>query len=1009
MLYRFHEFELDPKRFQLRRGGDPVPIPRQVFDLILFLVRNHERPVTRIELVSHVWGGRAISDASLSRCLFLARKALGDNPRQHRFIKTIHARGYWFVAPVEVVVEGGGGSSGSAGHGGGWPFVGREREVAIAGDAIRDVVLGARRALLVVGEPGIGKSRLITEVARSAAREGLFVASGSCGEVAGSSPSRGWTQVLESLWSYFGALVGGPAVVEGLARFGVAGAREAMVGYSSSLEDDVAFERARALDACSSFVRSCCRVLPTAILIDDLHRADDTSLDLLSLVISDAVDHELLVVGSARDPDPGRGTLPPKIVELSTNSSVTVLPLSRFGIGDVGRFVSQVDGGRLRSESEALLERSGGNPFYLSQIVSFLQASGEGAPDRRPLPPTVRELVLAHLGILDAELFAAIRMASVIGREFSQSLLSTVLGMEAEPVESFLEAAAGRGIVEFSVDDTCRFGHVLVQEALYSTLSRGEKGEAHLRVARALESALNGAAGTADASAIAHHRCAALPHGELDAAIDASVEAARLAYGGFALDRASEHCRLALSLLERRGRRDPERELQIRLELSKAQLASGLREEGRACLVEATRLAAGLEAGDSVAAIALSIAPGFLSIETGVVDEFLVERLTTALEIEALDPSLRARLTARLALALYWSPDRSRSKSLLAKAAGLAVGANDSRVEAIVSVYRTAATWEPQTFRERCRDLAELREAASASNDRSVELLGAVLRVTTLIESGDLSEADRGIAQLSRLVDDSGDPLARWYPIAMGAMRCLLAGRYAEAVQEVEKYSQLANRFGDANVDQTALMQLGEVAWQTGRAESVVESVRVQADRVRATPEWRCALSLVLALAHRESASLAEARSVLSELSLLTERINGSVGWAALAMATTLVRDESLSTQLYDWGVGIDSETIVGGYGMLCWGSRDFFLGVLAGTCGELGESERRLAAAVDANTRLGTPPWVAHARFALGELYRRRGGSGDAERANEQVAEAEVLARASGVRLASFLGREGR
>ncbi|MDH3727249.1 MAG: hypothetical protein OER77_06940 [Myxococcales bacterium] len=732
-------------------------------------------------------------------------------------------------------------------------------------------------------------------------------------------------------------------------------------------------------------------------------------MDLLSLVISDAVDHQLLVVGTARDPDPGRESPAPKVFDLSKNSLVSTLPLSRFDAQEVERFVRDAGGEGLLGETLRLRERSGGNPFYLRQLVSLLRGRASANAEMLQLPQTMREAVLAHLGSLAPELVETLQVASVIGRDFPEDLLAAVLEVSPERVQELLESAASRGIVERASHGSHKFEHVLVQEALYSMLPRLECGRAHLRIAEALQLAPDQASGPGEASAVAHHRYSALPTGSVEEAIDAAVTAARLAYRSFALDQAAEHCRVALSLLAGSERRDQGRELEIRLELSKALLGSGLREDGRACLSEAARLAFEAEAGDRIAEIALSVAPGFLSIETGVVDEFLVDRLERALEIEDLHPSTRAQLTARLALALYWSPEAGARDLLMPRAESLAELGGDEHVKAIVAVHGTAARWSPATFGERHEGLADLGAAARASGDRSVELLAAVLRVTTLMEAGDLGAADRGIAQLSRLVDDSGDPLARWYPIAMTAMRSLLAGRYEEATREVARYSQLGKRFGDSNVDQTALMQLGEAAWQVGHAESVLELVRTQADRVRATPEWRCALALVLALCGRKSASVAEARSVLVDFALLSERINGSVGWAALAMACSLSRQESLAADLYDWGAGLASATIVGGYGMLCWGSREFFLGVLAGSCGDLGKCEEHLLAAVDENTRFGSPPWIAHARFALSELYGQRGGRGDSGRSVEHAAEARALSSSSGLQLNSFVRGRGR
>jgi DNA-binding winged helix-turn-helix (wHTH) protein/pimeloyl-ACP methyl ester carboxylesterase len=100
MIYRFGEFELDTERVELRASGAPVAIERQVFDILALLVENRDRMVPREELQDRIWGDRFVSDAALSTRIMAARRALGDTGREQRFIKTVHGRGFRFVADV---------------------------------------------------------------------------------------------------------------------------------------------------------------------------------------------------------------------------------------------------------------------------------------------------------------------------------------------------------------------------------------------------------------------------------------------------------------------------------------------------------------------------------------------------------------------------------------------------------------------------------------------------------------------------------------------------------------------------------------------------------------------------------------------------------------------------------------------------------------------------------------------------------------------------------------------
>jgi len=101
--YRFDEFEIDLGQHELRRSGQAVHIEPQVFDLLLFLIRNRDRIVSKSEIINAIWQGRAISDAALSSCISAARRAVGDNGENQRLIRTLHKRGFRFVGNIDDV------------------------------------------------------------------------------------------------------------------------------------------------------------------------------------------------------------------------------------------------------------------------------------------------------------------------------------------------------------------------------------------------------------------------------------------------------------------------------------------------------------------------------------------------------------------------------------------------------------------------------------------------------------------------------------------------------------------------------------------------------------------------------------------------------------------------------------------------------------------------------------------------------------------------------------------
>lgn len=105
MLYRFDNFEMDTDKFELRRDGEAIHVEPQIFDFLHFLICHAERVVTREEVIDQVWGGRIVSDTTISSCVKAARKILGDDGEQQRFIKTARGRGFQFIAPVKTNID----------------------------------------------------------------------------------------------------------------------------------------------------------------------------------------------------------------------------------------------------------------------------------------------------------------------------------------------------------------------------------------------------------------------------------------------------------------------------------------------------------------------------------------------------------------------------------------------------------------------------------------------------------------------------------------------------------------------------------------------------------------------------------------------------------------------------------------------------------------------------------------------------------------------------------------
>src|SRR5919206_1243224 len=102
MIYVFGAYEFDTDRRVLRLAGTLVELEPKVFDLLAYLIQHHDQFISRDKLHTHLWSEQYVSEAALTYCISEARKAVGDSGRAQRVIKTVHGRGYCFIAPVET-------------------------------------------------------------------------------------------------------------------------------------------------------------------------------------------------------------------------------------------------------------------------------------------------------------------------------------------------------------------------------------------------------------------------------------------------------------------------------------------------------------------------------------------------------------------------------------------------------------------------------------------------------------------------------------------------------------------------------------------------------------------------------------------------------------------------------------------------------------------------------------------------------------------------------------------
>lgn len=343
------------------------------------------------------------------------------------------------------------------------PPIGRERELQACDDALADVASGRRALLLVTGEPGIGKTRLLEALADRAAAGGARVAWGRTHEVGLTPAFWPWRQVLDNLTALDASDDPAPALEPGQPASG----RERV---------DLPGRLAR-FDAVAAYLARHAARRPLAILFEDAHAADPSSLELLEYLVRHLHAGRLLLAVSARDTD-GPEAARASLGRVARDARRLVLgPLEDAHVAAiVGRPADDPITGRICALSE-------GNPLFVHELLA---STGAGREPHLPAVSGVRALIRDRVGRLPRETGQALAVAALVGRDFRGAVVAGVLQLGLAALLERLEPAVRAGLLMTSGPDGFRFSHALVTEALADDLPLGERAALHLAAAQAI-------------------------------------------------------------------------------------------------------------------------------------------------------------------------------------------------------------------------------------------------------------------------------------------------------------------------------------------------------------------------------------------------------------------------------------------------------------------------------------------------------------------------------------------
>ena len=879
-------------------------------------------------------------------------------------------------------------------------LVNRKAELRTVLARVEAAMAGQGGAVLLAGEAGIGKSRLALEIARLARERGLPVLVGRCPEDEGAPSYWPWIEILRSWFEQHEDVRVRPELRHAVAH--VAGivpeVRDLVPDLPVPTSSDSAVARFRLFDSVGSILRARGRQSGLMLVLEDLHRADTPTLLLLRFLAPTFSDAGLLALLTYRDTEVEPATpVCEAIADLGTQPHVTVLPLQRFSLADVGKLVTAATG---RTPAPDLVSRifetTEGNPLFVCEVARFVgvpHATSEAPPNVSALPVAVEGMIAKRLSHLPEHCRRVLTVAATIGREFPLLLLEEVAQESRERVQAMLDVATRAHVVLPVLGEVgrYRFAHILVRRVLYERLSSADRAELHERIGLVLEAVRFG--GDADPRSIAHHLLqAARITGRVERALEYAARAGERALASFAYEDAVELYQTALQLLALRdGVTKSVRRCELLIGLAEAQRRASDVDGAKTTARQAATHA--MELGDGELLAQAALAYGRLGHVYGQHEPFEIALLERALRVLAADDSsLRARLLARLATELPVMDPIARKADLSEAGVRIARRVGDEATLADTLLSWHSAAWTPDNLDERLAAATEIMQLAQRCADPERVGRGRHFLIADLLEQGEFLAAYREMGRQQALFEELHHPLFHWHVTLYETLRATLDGRFGDAEQCAVRGLELGLGVStDAML--TCQTQITAVRIEQGRLGEQLEFARAAANELQ-LPIGH----IVSALCHVALGQEAEARRILGRFATtqfadIPRDMTWLTAMSFLAEVVSALADVRTASHLYEALSPFGNRFAFVGPGTLGAPSVWLPLGLLAGTLERWEEAEVHLAAALHAHERVGARVWVARTELACARMLLARSGVRDEARARSFARQALATA----------------
>ena len=866
--------------------------------------------------------------------------------------------------------------------------------------------------VLLGGEAGSGKSRLVRELADDAASDGVLVLAGACDAVV-RTPYGPFVEALDALTRTVDAQEISAALGSGggeLARL-VPDLAARIVGMPAPVGADPDTERHRLHTAVTDLLVGVSARRPLLLVLEDCHWADAPTLLMLRHLARVGGDARMLIVATFRDTEAELPTeLSETLADLRRSDDVIRLHLAGLSADEVTEFVRGAAGGELGSGppelARTITDLTAGNPFLVCELWRALVetrdvevAGGElrltRAPTELGTPESVREVASQRLARLAPVTSDLLELAATAGAEFELDLVRRAAGLRERELLEALEEAVRSGMIEEGPSPGLgyRFTHELVRRALFDRLSAIRRAELHLRVGEALEEDQGRSRRTlAD---LAHHFAAAAPLGGPRRGIDYNVRAARAAIESLAFDEAAARLRTALELRID----DPSRRAEVFLDLGTA-----LHRAGHALdALDAFRSAAEIARDSGDAQLLSRAAAGYEEAcwRPGMADQGAVELLEeAAVALGEGDSELRVAVLAGLARALDFQGDHERATVVRRQAIEMARRIDDRTGLATILVR---AYWGATagTMTESLAMLTEARGLAEELGNTELRAEAMSWTVPTYVMLADLESARREVAALLEGAERTAQPFMLHVAEHYGSAIALGDGRLDEAEARAKRSNEWSRLLTGRDATGVHGIQMFSVVREQGRLAQLAPVIRMLAAGGRSAGHWGPGMVSVLVELGMEEEASRELRGIAAEgLDALRESL-----WLAsltyLTDACAVLGDADMAAQIYPELEPLAGGTVMIGHLVAYYGAADRYLGMLATTLGELERAEAHFERAMELNRRMGAATWLAHTAYEYARLELARGDGeaaavllGEAARLAERIGMGALLAR---------------